>query len=425
MDDARLKIIVGADVQHVATGMQQATQSIQEMEKELYLLGNSITTSLNKGEDVAKLEDAYQQLKDKIKAVRAEAGIPLPIPPAPPPLPVPDDTPLLNSLAKQRIAFLDVGRIITGQGFSLRALASNFSLLGPAITIGAAALYGLVELLTKETEEEKKAAAQKQVLINQQNALYDAFKNTNDATQKAIQQSSEEQAKVMLLVAALQQGTLSRGETVKAIKELQSIAPDYFSNLDAEHLKIGTLNADYAVYNDNLTRQIEAQIKMADLTNQIQKRVTFENSFQSATEEFNKLVDSGKTFQQIIDETGNTIDKELLSKSALDANDKTAKGAALSQDFLNASAVNQIARFKLQEKEIIDGIGKINATTLHIGADTTEVKSVIPILEQVEKIYSDISKQNKEPLFKRKELADQLNDPTTDAAKLFQDKIQR
>ena len=49
----------------------------------------------------------------------------------------------LDSMQKQKIAFTDVGRLITGQGFSLRTLASNFTLLGPTAVIAAAAIGGL------------------------------------------------------------------------------------------------------------------------------------------------------------------------------------------------------------------------------------------------------------------------------------------
>jgi uncharacterized phage infection (PIP) family protein YhgE len=41
----------------------------------------------------------------------------------------------LDSMGKQKIAFLDLGRIITGQGFSLRSVASNFALLGPVVQL--------------------------------------------------------------------------------------------------------------------------------------------------------------------------------------------------------------------------------------------------------------------------------------------------
>src|SRR6202012_4943295 len=89
------------------------------------------------------------------------------------------------------------------------------------------------------------------------------------------------------------------------------ISPEYFGNLDAEHLKISQLTLDYNAYNDQITKNIETQIKLADLNNQIQKRLTFQNSFKDATDEFNKLIDSGKTFQQIIDETNIQINKGL------------------------------------------------------------------------------------------------------------------
>jgi|GEM_PF-4699688 hypothetical protein len=52
-------------------------------------------------------------------------------------------TALLGTMSKQRIAFQDFGRILTGQGFSLRSISSNFALLGPAVTIAAVAVGAL------------------------------------------------------------------------------------------------------------------------------------------------------------------------------------------------------------------------------------------------------------------------------------------
>ena len=91
-DDAGLKVVVSADVQQLQVGADQAVQSLTDMEKELNAIGRAIDNTVAKGQDIGKLEDAYQALADKIKAAKAAAASPLPVPPAPPippPVPVP------------------------------------------------------------------------------------------------------------------------------------------------------------------------------------------------------------------------------------------------------------------------------------------------------------------------------------------------
>src|ERR1700743_408356 len=97
--DQGLQITVGADVKQLVGAAQTSTESIKSLEKELELLGTAIDHTFERGADTSKLEDAYQELKDKITSLRQTASQPITIPPVPP-IPVPDDTAFLNTIQK-------------------------------------------------------------------------------------------------------------------------------------------------------------------------------------------------------------------------------------------------------------------------------------------------------------------------------------
>lgn len=264
-----------------------------------------------------------------------------------------------GSLQKLRIGFTDLARAATGEGFSIRTFASNFALVGPVVAIASAALYGFIELLKRQTDAQKLAAAHQKILREQQDALYDSFKNQNEAAQTAIRQATDEQVKVELLVTALKQHNLTRKEQIEAVNKLKEISPAYFNDLDAEHLKIDTLTKDYNNFNGALIAHIEAQLKIADLTNQVQKRLTFETDFHEAADEFDKMLSSGMSLDQIIEKTQADINNALISAKGL--NDPNA---LKSPTYFNASAVNTIARDKLKEQNILKSIGQVSPDDL-------------------------------------------------------------
>ena len=167
MSDAILQITVGADVQAAVNNIQNFEGELVSAQKELTALGRSIDQAIAKGQDISALEDSFQKVNARVKELQASAqglngagfgGVASQletIEPAAESAASGLKNVGLNT-TQARVAFIDLGRIVTGQGFSLRSLASNFSLLGPALTIGAAAIYGFIELLSRQTDGEKK-----------------------------------------------------------------------------------------------------------------------------------------------------------------------------------------------------------------------------------------------------------------------------
>jgi len=89
---------------------------------------------------------------------------------------------ILGNISKSRVAFMDLGRVVTGEGFSLRSLSSNFSLLGPAVTLAAVAIGALGYELYKS---------------------YQYYKDLNDITKqyaKVVDESAAAQAQSVVSV---------------------------------------------------------------------------------------------------------------------------------------------------------------------------------------------------------------------------------
>lgn len=293
---------------------------------------------------------------------------------------------VMSSLKSQKLVFMDFMRVLTGSGFSLRNFTANFALVGPAVAIAGAAVYEFVKYLNKQTDAQKLAAAHMKILRGEQDALYDSFKNQNAATQTALKNNSEEFTKVTLLTTALKQGNLTRKETIEAVNELKKIAPDQFSNLDAEHLKVDQLTKDWNNYNNQLLRHIETQLKIAELTNQVQKRLTFENDFKAAADQFDKMISSGKTLEDILATSSKTIKEQLGGQARAGLAGPNAKRPALGGDYFDASALQQLAKFRMAERDILNSIGKVSAKDLGlndiVGKNNTDYEAGFKQLEE-------------------------------------------
>lgn len=398
--DQGLRIIVSADVQQVATAMQQTEQTVQDLEKELNLLGRAIDASISKGQDISKLEDAYQKLSDKIKAAKAAAAAPIPPPPPLPPLQPPDDKPILDSISKQRLAFLDLGRIVTGQGFSLRSLASNFALLGPGVTIAAAAIYGLYEVLNKQTDAEKKAEEEAkrlhETLIN--------LKSAADVTGSATGSEEGNIARVQALAAAVRDSNLTYTERKRALEELKETNKSYFGDLTLEASSLSTLS-------DRVNKYSQALITEAIVKGQVEEIAKISTELEKQARALNILKDARDRAQHAFDQAPATANVSLsvgggqasiseqdkLSLNLAKANDEYQKQRDVVLQLRTAIAtytgeLNKNLLVQLDEKPLKEE-----------KAAKDELKSVIPILQEVKKIYDDLAKPSKERLFKLSE----------------------
>lgn len=88
--------------------------------------------------------------------------------------------------------------------------------------------------------------------------LSDNFNSINES-------SAKEQASVLTLVSALQSKSLSRQQEIGAIKELQQISPQYFSNLSTESDLIKNLTTDYDKYKNSILATIQNKLDISVL----------------------------------------------------------------------------------------------------------------------------------------------------------------
>lgn len=404
-DDAGLKVTVSADVQDLQTGAQQSVQSLQSMEKELNALGRVIDNTVAKGQDISKLEDAYQALTDKIKAARAAAAQPLssgvtsglsqdlqsvsaPIEQ------VKSGVQGLGlTLGQQRTAFIDFGRIVTGQGFSLRSLAANFSLLGPAGAIGAAALYGLYEILNKQTDAEKKAEEQAKQLA----ATLLNLKSASQVSDEATGSEAGNIDRVQVLAAAIQNTNLSYKERNNALLELRETNKAYFGDLTLEAASLATLTDRVNEYSNALIAEavVKGQVDaIAKLTSTLLDQVRALDKLKTARDQAN--AEAAKPQES---------SAGSVAAGGADALNNTALRAAATATLAynkQADAVFQIRQqIALYKGDLDNAIAEqIKFKPLQVPPKTkSDLTDIVSILKEVASIYADLSKPQKGPLF--------------------------
>jgi hypothetical protein len=189
---------------------------------------------------------------------------------------------------------------ITEVKFALQALVAS-SVIGAAVTGLIALANGFFS--TKEKVRE----------------LTDAQKRYNEIVKSSVESTGKEATKIALIVDRLQEGNLSRQESIALIKELQKTAPDYFGTLDAEKAKVNDVARAYLNYNNSLVAAIENQIRTSQLTDIINKRLAVQQQFPEAANFINEQIRAGKTLNDISNEQANKsvqITKELLKQTA-------------------------------------------------------------------------------------------------------------
>jgi hypothetical protein len=176
-------------------------------------------------------------------------------------------------------------------GGALKAMASSLmgaGGLGIAVSVISSLLIVFGDKLFKSGTSAKEAAKELSV--------YDK------GVKEAIGTISQEAGKVDILVSALKSGTLSRQESVAAIKELQAIAPAYFNTLNTEKLNIDQLIVAYGNYSKSLRTAAEAKGLEKQLDALIERRLDIE-----------KILNPP---QFTFDEKGNQIRNVILENAA-------------------------------------------------------------------------------------------------------------
>jgi len=295
-----------------------------------------------------------------------------------------------------RVAFLDLGRVVTGQGFNLRSLASNFSLIGPGATVAVAALYGLYEVLSKQTDAEKHAEEEAKRLHDTLVSL----KSVGEVTEISTGSEEGNIARVQALAAAIQDTNKTYAERKNALDELRETNKAYFGDLTLEANSLATLSArvrDYsqALITEAITKGFTEEISKTSI--ELSKQIPILNQLAAAYQRQSDEVDRITAAN-----TGKVSGREGISSDVVNAQNQldNFKNQYLKQNEIVATLKDQINQYTQALNENI--AVQIKQKPLKLPpAPTDEYKKIIPVLQEVQRIYDELSKPNKEPLFKR------------------------
>jgi hypothetical protein len=419
MADQGLNIKVGADVSDAVDGVNSLTKNIQQLEnqlasaeKELTAVGRAIDQAIAKGQDISKLEDAFQETSDKVKALRQQiASI------QPPSVNPGSLQPLNDSITKlslntrtARLGFVDLFRAIDGDTFSPRALAANFALLGPAGLVAGAALVGLIDILSHQTDAEKKAAQAAQDLQDKLQALQSA----DDINTGATGSTQGEIARVQDLAAAVRNTNKSYEERQRALEELQSTNKSYFGDLTLEADSMKTLASRVQDYAQALVT--EAIIKSQ--TDAIAKQ---SQEYLAQVKVLNQLKDAMTAAQAEAAKPQASSAGNVAGGGADDLNNSAmrAADAAVTAYHTQLAAVTQLKdQINEYNESLNDNIQlQLKQRPLEV-VKPEDVKSIDSILSKIREVKAELAKPQEGALFK---LNQQSGDQ--DIAKLYETKI--
>jgi hypothetical protein len=118
---------------------------------------------------------------------------------------------------------------------------------------------------------------------------------TAEGISKARDQVADEAVKVQELVAFIHKENLTRAERIAIIKQLQSLAPAYFAQLNAEKASVEDVSRAYAVFNQNLINTVKARVFEEKLKDVIKERIELEQKLSLPAEEL--VVIDGKAIK--------------------------------------------------------------------------------------------------------------------------------
>jgi uncharacterized protein YukE len=207
-----------------------------------------------------------------------------------------------NQLKKSNMQWTNLALVIQDLPYGFRGIQNNL----PALIGGFAGMSGAIYLA---------GSAIIAFFTAYNMGLFDSISTTNKfeaANKKAIESVSQEATKVALLVAQYKSSNTSALERKEIIKELNSINPQYFGNLDKEKTSVSALNDSYLAYIGNLGNVIKAKKLEEQLTKNIEERLKYE------TEAGIALLKSGYRNPELINQQNAALKKYngMLQKEA-------------------------------------------------------------------------------------------------------------
>lgn len=218
-----------------------------------------------------------------------------------------------------------VMRVFTGATHSgaYAVTALKLAIKGLMITTGIgiaiAALTTVIEKLTAATE----TAADKEAQLAEE--LKEFKRELRDIGEAAAAEAQKEVTAIDKLVAVAKDETKSRSDRAAAIRELQDKYPAYFSNIDAERIKINDLTTGYdnlrnaiiqsarakaaqKKIEENTARLIDAELKIADKEQELQG---YKDEYNAAVRSRDAGIESGRA-----ERSGNSFRDYLMQALA-------------------------------------------------------------------------------------------------------------
>lgn len=273
------------------------------------------------------------------------------------------------------------GKLLT-QGYSaLRKLAYVLPGIGIAgiLAFATGPILNYIESLNlfgAKTKEEKEAADQ-----------------LAKATKSIFESTGKEATQVVSLIAVLKSETETRERKLAAIKELQKINPDIFSQLDLEKDKVNGLDAAYQDYIKSLKTAVAAKILQAQLDDKVTKLVKLEGVEESGV---GKAIDSAmkKAAVSLAKKGDNTLLFNLNIKTSI----KDKKIATLN---------SQIEDLQNRLSELSKGV-KVGGVEIK-GGRLKQIDDEIKELKDKKELYSNSLADTKNYNAQIKKLEDERN----------------
>ena len=349
--DAALKIVVGADVNGAVSGLKQVEQASKDVSA---AVGKS-TETFNIQNSVLNQSVGYQRQQAAAAQKTAQA-----------------ETDLANATKMANQEMSSGGGFATLLEGANKAYSAVRRLAYILPGIGVAGIFNLafeaIGSAFKGAEKPVDDAAK-------------ALEDYNKKVDEAVSSTAKEAVNVEILVTKIQSGTLSRQETITAIKELQKIAPDYFGKLNAEKSSIEDVTKAYAAYNAQIVKTIESQIHIAELTDIVKQRLAQSEATPEAAKFVDDLISKGLTLEQIRDRAVKGTADDIRNQALLLQQNKNLTDEQLKQLLIQSkipAGVLDIIALRQKEFDITQKID--DQATQHL-ARLSKEKPVKPELD--------------------------------------------
>lgn len=185
------------------------------------------------------------------------------------------------------------------------------------------------------------------------------LKKLAEYTEKAAGEISKEVSQVAQLVEVGKDDSRTKEERFAAIKKLQEIAPQYFSNLNAEKAGVEDLTRAYDKYIGSLKQRLRLEINRSALNDNLKEQISLEDKLEKAQL---KQADN----QKKIIELRRKADKALKDGAIQTYQSISADIAGLQQEGVTSKLKEDLSKLKQEAGKLL---GNITNNTVFTGID--------------------------------------------------------